>query len=131
MAVPFRFFSGVAAAVLFLGCTTKAGAAVTGTAFGTSPDGKKVELFTLKNGKGMEARIMTWGGTIVSLMVPDAKGQAGDVVLGYDNLDGYVHNTAYFGALIGRYANRIGNAQFTLDGKTYHLYANDGKNSLH
>lgn len=129
--VSFRGISIVAAAVLAVGCTIKAGAAVTGTPFGTSPDGRKVELFTLKNSKGMEARIMTWGGTIVSLMVPDGKGHSGDVVLGYDNLDEYLHNTAYFGALIGRYANRIGGAQFTLDGKTYHLYVNDGKNSLH
>src|SRR5947199_3289801 len=77
IAVSFRFFSSVAAVVLAIGCTTKAGAAVTGTPFGTSPEGQKIEIFTLKNGKGMEARIMTWGGTLVSLLAPDVKGHYG------------------------------------------------------
>ncbi|HZU27329.1 MAG TPA: aldose epimerase family protein [Bryobacteraceae bacterium] len=131
MAGSFRIYLSVAAAVLGFGCATKAGAAVTGTPFGTSPDGKQVQLFTLKNSKGIEALIMTWGGTVVSLKVPDAKGHFDDVVLGYDDLQGYLNNSAYFGALIGRYANRIGHAQFTLDGHTYHLFKNDGDNSLH
>lgn len=128
-------FSGLSAAFALLisgfVCATEAGAAVTGTPFGKSPDGHTVEVFTLENGHGMKAKIMTWGGTLISLMVPDAAGKSDDVVLGYDDLDGYLKNTAYFGALIGRYANRIGNARFELDGKEYHLFANDGKNSLH
>jgi len=110
---------------------TEASAAMKGAPFGKSPDGETIEIFTLKNAKGMEARIITWGGALVSLRVPDAHGQLGDVVLGYDDMDGYLKNTAYFGALIGRYGNRIGNARFSLDGHEYHLYANDGKNSLH
>jgi len=117
--------------MLALGCAREAGAAVTGTPFGKSPDGTAVEVFTLKNSAGMEARIMTWGGTLISLRVPDAAGKFDDVVLGYDSLDGYVKNGGYFGALIGRYANRIGHARFTLDGKEYHLSANDGDNTLH
>src|SRR5581483_679480 len=121
----------LAAAAAAIGSITEASAAMKGAPFGKSPDGQAVELFTLKNAHGMEARIMTWGGTLVSLRVPDAKGQLGDVVLGYDDLDGYLHNTAYFGAVIGRYANRIGNARFSLDGHEYKLFANDGKNTLH
>src|SRR5579884_1306831 len=131
MARSFRTLLRIAAAIALCGGAMKAGAAVTGTPFGTSPDGRQVRIFTLKNAKGMEAQIMTWGGAIVSLRAPDAHGHFDDVVLGYDNLDGYLHNTAYFGALIGRYGNRIGGAQFKLDGQVYKLYANDGNNSLH
>jgi aldose 1-epimerase len=99
--------------------------------FGTTRDGKEVNLYTLKNAKGCEVKITNYGGIVVSLTVPDKDGNLGDVVLGYDNLDGYIKNSPYFGALIGRYGNRIGNAKFTLDGTTYTLAANDGKNSLH
>jgi aldose 1-epimerase len=104
--------------------------------FGKTPDGTPVEIYTLRNSKGMEARIMTYGGIVVSLKVPDKNGKFDDVVLGFDNLDGYtkdsyVKGCPYFGALIGRYGNRIGGAKFTLEGKTYTLAANNGPNSLH
>ena len=79
----------------------------------------------------MEVTIMNYGGVIVSLKVPDRKGQFADVVLGFDSFDGYLAKNPYFGALVGRYANRIGGAQFTLDGKTYHVPKNDGPNCLH
>ena len=79
----------------------------------------------------MEARIMTWGATVVSLKVPDSKGQLGDIVNGFDNAESYFNHGAYFGAVIGRYGNRVGNARFTLDGHEYKLFANDGANSLH
>jgi aldose 1-epimerase len=84
--------------------------------FGNTPDGTPVAIYTLRNSKGMEARIMTYGGIVQSLKVPDKNGKLGDVVLGYDDLDGYLKATPYFGALIGRYGNRIGGAKFTLDG---------------
>jgi aldose 1-epimerase len=104
---------------------------VTREPFGTTKDGKQVELFTLKNKNGMEAKITNYGGIVVSLLVPDRNGKLGDVVLGYDKLDQYIADNPYFGALIGRVGNRIGNARFTLDGVEYKLPANDGINTLH
>jgi aldose 1-epimerase len=98
--------------------------------FGKTASGEAVELYTLTNSKGMEANIATYGGTVVSLKIPGGSGPT-DVVLGFDNLDGYLKGSPYFGALIGRYGNRIGNARFTLDGHTYELAKNDGKNHLH
>jgi len=95
------------------------------------PDGTSVEIYTLRNAKGCEARIMSYGGIVQSLKVPDRKGNLGDVVLGCDKLDGYLTKSPYFGALIGRYGNRIGGARFTLEGKTYTLATNDGPNTLH
>jgi aldose 1-epimerase len=100
-------------------------------AFGTTPDGKPVDLYTLKNKHGMEVCAMTYGGIVVSLRVPDRKGQLDDVALGYDKLDGYLSKSPYFGAIIGRYGNRIANAKFSLDGREYTLAKNDGPNSLH
>src|SRR5208337_3330244 len=99
--------------------------------FGKTPDGTPVEIYTLRNSKGMEARIMTYGGIVQSLKVPDKNGKFDDVVLGFDNLDGYLKASPYFGALIGRYGNRIGGGKFTLEGKTYTLATNNGPNSLH
>jgi aldose 1-epimerase len=99
-------------------------------AFGTA-DGQAVDLFTLTNAKGVEARIMTYGGAVVSLKVPDRQGKLGDVVLGYESLDGYLKNSAYFGAIIGRYGNRIGKGKFSLNGHEYTLAKNNGENHLH
>jgi aldose 1-epimerase len=99
--------------------------------FGKLPDGTSVDLFTLTNASGVSTAITTYGGRVVSLKVPDKKGTLGDVVLGFDTLDGYLAENPYFGALIGRYGNRIGKAQFKLEGKVYKLAANDGPNSLH
>jgi len=100
-------------------------------AFGNLPDGAPIELYTLSNDKGMQAGIMTYGGAVVSLTVPDRGGKYADVVLGMQDLAGYLTPVPYFGAIIGRYGNRIGKAQFTLDGKVFHLPANDAANTLH
>jgi aldose 1-epimerase len=105
--------------------------AVTRNPFGTAPSGEKVEVFTLTNASGMEAQVLSYGGIVKSIRVPDRRGKFADVVLGYDSMDGYATNPPYFGALVGRYANRIAKARFTLDGKTYTLAANNGVNSLH
>ncbi len=94
-------------------------------------NGYKVFLFTLTNKNGMKAELTNYSGAIVSLYVPDRNGIMEDVVLGYDDLDGYVKGTSSQGALIGRYANRIANAKFTLNGTEYKLFANENDNSLH
>ncbi|MGA2586161.1 MAG: aldose epimerase family protein [Candidatus Aminicenantales bacterium] len=99
--------------------------------FGHLPDGSAVEIFTLKNDGGLKARLMTYGAILVSLEVPGRDGRPGDVVLGYDTLDGYVKNNPYFGAIVGRYGNRIAKGLFTLDGAAYKLAVNNGENHLH
>jgi aldose 1-epimerase len=100
--------------------------------FGGTADQTAVELYTLTNSQGAEARIMTYGGIVVSLKVPDRNGKLGDVVLGYDTLEGYLkNNTPYFGAIIGRYGNRIAKGGFTLSGHKYSLAKNNGENHLH
>ena len=99
--------------------------------FGKTPDGQPADLFVLTNTNGAEVSITNYGGAVVSLKVPDRGGKLADVVLGYDGIDGYVNDKSYFGALVGRYGNRIGHAQFVLDGKTYTLAKNNGENSLH
>lgn len=99
--------------------------------FDTTPDGEAVSLVTLVNVHGMEVRAMSYGGIILSLKVPDRDGTLGDVALGYDHLAGYLAETPYFGAIIGRYGNRIGGARFDLDGESYVLEANNGPNHLH
>ena len=113
----------------------KAQTRVTSQSFGKMPDGAPVEIYTLSDGS-YKARIATYGGVLVSLEIPDRKGQSADVVLGFDDLDGYVKNfngssNAYFGALIGRYANRIAHGSFTVDGHKYSVPVNNGENSLH
>jgi aldose 1-epimerase len=99
--------------------------------FGLLPDGTAVDVFTLTNGRGLKARLMTYGAILVSLEVPDRGGKPGDIVLGYDSLDGYVRNNPYFGSIVGRYGNRIAKGRFTLDGVTYELATNNGENHLH
>src|SRR5580700_10921334 len=99
--------------------------------FGKTPSGETVELYTLKNAKGVEADISTYGGVVVSLKVPDRTGVLGDIVLGFDDFKGYLIPPPYFGAIIGRYGNRIAHAQFSLDGVEYKLAKNDGDNTLH
>lgn len=101
------------------------------TSWGKTTDGTPVDLYTMTNSHGMKVSIATYGGTVVRLEVPDKAGKSGDVVLGFENLAGYLQTEPYFGALIGRYGNRIGHAQFKLDGKVYKVPANDGVNSLH
>lgn len=99
--------------------------------FGQMPDGTAVEAITLANAKGMKATILTLGASMQSFIVPDRTGKPGDVVLGYDDLAGYIAKPNYFGATVGRVANRIANGRFTLDGKTYQTPVNDGPNALH
>jgi aldose 1-epimerase len=99
--------------------------------FGNLPDGTAVEIFTLVNKNGLEARIMTYGATLVSLRVPDRNGRFDDVNLGFDSLAGYAGTHPYFGVVVGRYANRIAKGKFTLNGVTYTLAQNNNGNSLH
>lgn len=109
----------------------EAEAGVTSERFGQA-DGQEVVLFTLKNKRGAEARISNYGGIIVSLKIPDRRGKLDDVVLGYDKLEGYLRNNSpFFGAVIGRYGNRIAKGRFTLNGVEYALATNDGANHLH
>src|SRR5262249_15031964 len=101
-------------------------------AFGKTADQSAVDLYTLTNAHGIEARIMTYGGIVVSLKVPDRNSNLGDVVLGYDTLDGYLkNNDPYFGAIIGRYGNRIAKGRLSLGGHEYRLATNNGDNHLH
>ena len=106
-------------------------AGATRAAFGKLPDGTAVESITLRNAHGVEVRAITYGAIIVSLRVPDRSGRFDDVVLGHDDLAGYLAKPAYFGAVVGRYGNRIAKGRFTLDGKTYTLATNNGPNHLH
>jgi aldose 1-epimerase len=115
--------------------TMEAKTKVTTQSVGKMPDGTPIEIFTLSDG-AYEARIATYGGIVVSLKAPDRNGRIADVVLGFDDVDGYVANfngptNAFFGAIIGRYANRIAHASFTLDGQKYSLPRNNGENTLH
>jgi aldose 1-epimerase len=95
------------------------------------PSGDSVHVFTLTNANGIELRALDYGGLVISLKTPDKTGALGDIVLGYDHLDGYLKSTPYFGALVGRYANRIAKGRFTLDGVTHTLAVNNGVNALH
>jgi aldose 1-epimerase len=99
--------------------------------FGKLPDGSTAHLYTFKNTKGAIVKATDYGMIITEILVPDKNGQVGDVVLGFDNLDQYLKGHPFFGAIAGRYANRIAKAKFTLDGKEYTLAANNGKNHLH
>jgi aldose 1-epimerase len=99
--------------------------------FGQTADGTPADLFTLRNSHGTEVKISNYGGIVTAFKVADRTGQMGDVVLGYDQLAGYLASTPYFGALVGRYANRIAKGKFTLDGKEYTLATNNGPNALH
>jgi aldose 1-epimerase len=123
---------GAAAALLF-GCTPPApkSEAIPQAPFGTTKDGQAVDVYTLKNANGVEARIINYGGIVLSLKVPDKNGQMGDVVLGYDTLAEYEKETPYFGCLVGRYGNRIAKGKFTLNSETYTLAVNNGPNALH
>jgi aldose 1-epimerase len=104
---------------------------VTVAPFGRMPDGKAVEVYTLTNARGMQVRAITYGAIIQAVRVPDRSGRLGDVTLGYDSLPGYLGDSPYFGAVVGRYANRIARGRFTLEGRTYRLATNNGPNSLH
>ena len=123
-------------ALFFCGClsaqasSSKTHRGVQKQPFGTH-EGKPITMYTLTNSHGLKVRAMNYGGIILSMRVPDRKGQFADIVLGHDTLEGYIPNPPYIGAVIGRYGNRIANGAFTLDGKTYTLPKNDGPNTLH
>lgn len=99
--------------------------------FGTASDGRTVYAFTLENANGIKARVTNFGAILINLYVPDARGNTEDIVLGFDRLEDYYKNGSFFGATIGPNANRIGDACFQIDGKTYQLDVNDGPNNLH
>ncbi len=126
--VALLFLSGT----LFFFCAADAknSASVKKEDFGKA-GGQNVELYTLTNRNGVEAQISTYGGAVVSLKVPDRNGKFDDVVLGYDSLDGYLKGTSFFGALVGRYGNRIAGGRFKLNGIEYKLATNNGANHLH
>lgn len=105
--------------------------AISRAPFGTLPDGRAVDVFTLTNAHGIEVRAMTYGAIITAVYTPDRQGRRDDIVLGFDSLAGYLAGSPYFGAIVGRYANRIAGGHFTLDGVTYTLARNNGPNSLH
>lgn len=104
---------------------------VTIDSFGATPDGQAVERYTLSNNNGVQVQIITYGGIITSLLTPDREGRVDDIVLGFDDLAGYLGRHPYFGALVGRFANRIAGGRFTLDGVEYVLAQNNGPNHLH
>ena len=138
MAIPNARISAMIAALLFLCAMTRlpyptaeAKSKMQKQAFGKIQDGQSVDLYTLTNKYGMTVRISNFGGTLVSLEVPDRDGKLGDVVLGYDNPADYENGKAHFGGTIGRYANRIAHGKFTLDGVVYTLPLNNGENTLH
>lgn len=101
------------------------------SSFGHLPDGTAVDLYTLKNAHGLTMKVMTYGAIITELHTPDRQGQLGDIVLGFDSLQGYLKGHPYFGAVVGRYANRIAKGRFTLEGQTYTLATNNYPNALH
>ena len=101
------------------------------TPFGKIATGESAQLFSFRNARGIEVQVTNYGGIITSIRTPDRAGRFADIVLGYDDLAGYLRNSPYFGAIVGRYANRIARGRFTLDGTTYTLAVNNGPNSLH
>lgn len=125
---------GVTPRLAWAQATPAPGASPAGTGGGEpfgEVEGESVERYILRNANAMEVGILTYGGIVQSIRVPDKDGTVGDVVLGFDNVDDYVEKSPYFGAIVGRYANRIAKGQFTLDGHTYHLPINNEPNSLH
>jgi aldose 1-epimerase len=121
---------GVFVVLIMLTATTFARTRVTKQAFGRTPAGTAVDLYSLKDGK-VEAGIITYGGILFTLRTPDRNGKLDDVVLGCDSVDKYIAQTAHFGGIVGRYANRIAHGTFQLDGHTYSIPKNDGDNALH
>jgi aldose 1-epimerase len=122
----------VAMAAAALGAASAASAAeVSRAPFGSLPGGDPVEAITLANKRGMKVTVITYGAAIQSLIVPDRRGRMADVTLGYPSLQGYLTKSEYFGATVGRVANRIALGRFTLDGKTYQTPVNNGPNALH
>lgn len=133
---PFLFSLTILACACALSCSgpasTDKGAKVEKRSFGQTTDGQPVDLYALTNANGMRVEILTYGATVRSIEAPDRTGKMADVVLGFDTIEGYLNkDEPYLGAVVGRYGNRIAKARFKLDGKEYHLAANNGPNSLH
>ena len=114
-----------------LSMTAHAGSAAKRETFGTMPDGRSVDSVLLTNSHGLSARVIAYGASLQSVSAPDRDGHLADIALGYPTLKGYLEKPQYFGATVGRYANRIAKGRFVLDGRTYQLPVNDGPNSLH
>ncbi|MBN2064909.1 MAG: galactose mutarotase [Sedimentisphaerales bacterium] len=112
-------------------CPATGELAISSKPFGTTADGQNVDIYTLSNSNGIKAQIMTYGGIMVTLETKDREGKFGNILLGFDDLEGYFGESPYFGALIGRYGNRIASGKFTLDGVEYTLAQNDNGNHLH
>jgi len=122
----------IALVALLIGVATPAVAAeARQSTFGRLPDGRAVPAITLTNKAGISATIIAYGATLQALMMPDRNGKRADVMLGYDGIDDYLKTPQYFGATVGRFANRIARGRFTLDGRDYRVPVNNGKNSLH
>jgi len=117
--------------ILLLATAVAVDAQVTKQPFGKTPDGQQIDLYTLRNAHGVEAKIMNYGAIVTSLKVPDRNGKFDDVVLGFSDFDSYLKNDPYFGAIVGRYGNRIAKGRFTLNGVEYKLATNNGENHLH
>jgi aldose 1-epimerase len=132
---PIQLLSAILLLTAFFACTSEqdqmAEQQIETEGFGTMDDGRSVELFTLTNENGMEVSITNYGGIVTSIKVPDKDGNVEDVVLGFDDLEKYKSGHPFFGAIAGRYANRIANGQFELNGEVYELATNDGENHLH
>lgn len=130
-----QIVAAIATMLLGTSCTTKKEAELSTpikkAAFGKTRDGAAADVYTIRNSKGLEVAITNYGGSVVSLKTPDRAGKFDDVVLGFDSLDGYLGDHPYFGALIGRYGNRIGKGKFSLDSHEYTLAKNNGENHLH
>jgi aldose 1-epimerase len=129
-AVAFAALAGLAVADAPKGGKTMS-AGVKKSAFGKTADGQAVDLYTLTNANGMTVKVTNYGGIITEIHAPDKNGQFADMALGFDSLDGYLKAHPFFGATVGRVANRVAKGQFTLGGKTYHLAVNNGPNALH
>ena len=129
--ISVRLAAALCALASFTCAAAQGRASVVREDFGKTPEGRAVSIYTLTNRRGAEARITDYGGTVVSLKVPDRRGRLGDVVLGFDDLPGYLAQDFYIGSLVGRYANRIGGARFRLNGVEYKLAANNGPNNIH
>ncbi|MFW6352543.1 MAG: galactose-1-epimerase, partial [Bacteroidota bacterium] len=112
-------------------CTESKKISVEKESWGQTEDGQEVDLYTLKSSTGLEVKISTFGGVITEINTPDKNGKIDNVVLGFDSLQPYLEKRSFFGAIIGRYGNRIADGQFTLDDSTYQLSLNDGSNHLH
>jgi aldose 1-epimerase len=119
------------ALILLLDLDVRAQGTITKESFGKTAEGQDVDLYTLVNSRGVEAKITNYGGIVTSLKVPDRSGKLADIVLGFDNLDAYLKGHPYFGAIIGRYGNRIAKGRFSLNGVEYKLAVNNGENHLH